>query len=105
MPLKTPKDYIERSLGLHPSLLADRLLDDAITHTRHAAITYNSQARNAALQMVDDCNLAVELILNDDLDAIMDRIALWVPVFHHAARLNCMGQWARHIVEEFPKGQ
>lgn len=101
---KSPKEYIQRSMDMHPSLLADALLGDVKTHNEFAAITYNIGAENSARKMGRACLLASEIVQTGHINQIMSELRLWIPTFHHAVRLNCMGQHERSIIAEFPSG-
>lgn len=113
---KTPCDYIEKSLTMHPSVFEESARNSATIHRQHAAITHNESAKQAALRMAEQCEAIAANCRNVDIDEthnprfvaeqmIAAGCGLWVQAFHIAARLNCMGHWAATIVAEYPKGK
>jgi hypothetical protein len=113
---KTPCDYIEKSLTLHPNLMEEHARRRAKIHREHAAITFNEAARQSALRMAEQCDaiaLQTRNVYVDEVHTpphvaecmIAGGVSLWVQAFSIAAYLNCIGHLTQSIVAEFPNGK
>lgn len=86
----TPLDVIERSVLLHPSLLAERLRAFANTHADAYACMMDRRARHIAWRLVDTCRDAAQYVLRGDTLAISQDADMYQAAFLAASQLQCI---------------
>jgi hypothetical protein len=91
----TPRDVIERSALLHPSLFVERLREAALIHSQFAARTHDRTAASAALKLAYDCRTAADNVRDERCDLICRTLGQLIPAFQVACDLQLVPRHCR----------
>jgi hypothetical protein len=83
----TPRDVIERSAEMHPSLLADRLRQASVTHYDYARNAPMQAVRESAEKLGQACNHAMHNVQDGRVDLICRDFSQRIVAFQVACDL------------------